>query len=114
MLDRKINKASSFSPPCPHSTPSRPGHASWQQRFLPGQASPAARSGSRGVPELGSGRSAEPPSLPPTREWVWNLNCARLRQSPFSEPSRGGRWFVFFSSYFQDTNFSWNQPDPTC
>lgn len=114
MLDRKINEASTFSPPWPHSTPSRPGHAPWQRWFLPGRAPPAARSSSLSVLERGLGSSTEPPSLLPIASGAGASAEPGAAQNPFSEASRGGRWFVFFSSYFQDTNFSWNQPDPTC
>lgn len=55
MLDRKINKASAFSPPCSHTTPSRPGHPPRQQPFLPGRAPAAARRCSRSAPGAGLG-----------------------------------------------------------
>lgn len=97
MLDRKINQASTFSPPCPHTAPSRPGHAPWQQRFLPGRAPPAACSGSRSVLERGSGRSTEPPSLPPTREWVRPQLRPALLKAPPERPA-GAVVGLFFSA----------------
>lgn len=91
-LDRKINKASAFSPPCSHTTSSRPGQAPWQQRFLPGRA-PAPTP--QWLPH-GPGAQPEPPALPPQPPHP--LPPARgsgasagpsSMQSPFSKASRG-------------------------